>query len=66
MMFLCYVFVIVCFMSCLCLERPDSEGDSAHSCYLEKVEGGRSKLVLSFKPATKKNSMDRFEEKRCE
>ena len=30
------------------------EGDSAHSCYLDKVEGGRSTLVLSFKSVTKK------------
>ena len=31
------------------------EGDSAHSCYLDKVEGGRSTLVLNFKSVTKKN-----------
>ena len=40
---------------------PGSEGDSAHLCYLDKVTGGRSTMVLVFKSRTKeKISMDRF------
>ena len=53
MLLLGYVLSDVCVLKDL--EYPGSEGDSAHSCYLDKVEGGRSTLVLSFKSATKKN-----------
>ena len=45
----------VMFVSWKTWNTPGSESDSAHLCYLDKVEGGRSTLVLSFKSTTKKN-----------
>ena len=52
---MCNVYVL-CFVR-LCLYdvcNAGSEGDSAHLCYLDKVEGGRSTLVLNFKSATRR------------
>ena len=34
---------------------PGTEGDSAQLCYLDKIAGGRSNLVLAFKSRTKKS-----------
>ena len=35
-------------------------GDSAQLCYLDKIAGGRSILVLAFKSRTKINSIGLF------
>ena len=45
----------VMFVSKKTWNTPGSKGDSAHLCYLDKVTGGRSTLVLVFKSRTKEN-----------
>ena len=45
----------VMFVSSETWNFPGSEGDSAHLCYLDKVAGGRSTLVLVFRSKTKEN-----------
>ena len=56
----------VIFVSLKTWNTPGMEGDSAHSCYLDKVEGGRSTVVLSFKSVTKKNFNGLFQRRKCD
>ena len=53
MLLLGYVLCDVCIIETW--NTPGTEGDSAHLCYLDKVAGGRSTLVLVFKSRTKEN-----------
>ena len=53
MFLLDYVLCDVCIIETW--NTPGTEGDSAHLCYLDKVTGERSTLVLVFKSRTKEN-----------
>ena len=55
MLLLGYVLCDVCI-----IEAWNTPGDSSHLCYLDKVTGGRSTLVLVFKSRTKENFSGTF------
>ena len=58
MLMLGYVSCDVCIIETW--NTPGTEGDSGHLCYLDKVTGGRSTLVLVFKSRKKRISVNRF------
>ena len=51
------MFLLGYFLCDVCIievwKTSGTEGDSAHLCYLDKVAGGRSTLVLVFRSRTK-------------
>ena len=58
MLVLVYVFCDVLVMEAW--NTPGTKGDSAQLCYLDKIAGGRSTMVLAFKSRTKKSSTGLF------
>ena len=58
MLSLVHVLCDVCIKETL--NSPGSEGDCAHLCYLDKIAGERSTLVLVFRSGTKENFNGKF------
>ena len=53
MLLLEYVLCDVCIIETW--NTQGTKGESAHLCYLDKIAGGQSTLVLGFKSRTKEN-----------